>query len=139
MVPPLRVSPDSASRYGSKRIRQPGCFYDSSLMPTWNFTSNVLDSAPGETRALVALARSGSRSEWTFAEVKRVSSSFAGALGELGIAKGDVVLTLMGNSAEWVFTLTACWQIGAVAMPCNIQLTAHDLAKRIELIRPKLA
>jgi acyl-coenzyme A synthetase/AMP-(fatty) acid ligase len=56
-----------------------------------------------------------------------------------GVEKGDVVLTLMGNSADWVFTLTACWQIGAVAMPCNVQLTAHDLAKRVELIRPKLA
>jgi acyl-coenzyme A synthetase/AMP-(fatty) acid ligase len=44
----------------------------------------------------------------------------------------------MGNTIESVFALTACWRIGAVAMPCNTQLTAHDLAKRIELIAPKL-
>ncbi|HEX4717447.1 MAG TPA: AMP-binding protein [Thermoleophilaceae bacterium] len=108
-------------------------------MPTWNFTSNILGSSPGDERALVALTRSGSRSEWTFAEVKEVSSRFAAALRQLGTEKGDVVLTLMGNSAEWVFTLTACWQIGAVAMPCNVQLTPHDLAMRIEQIRPKIA
>jgi acyl-coenzyme A synthetase/AMP-(fatty) acid ligase len=108
-------------------------------MPTWNFTSNILGSTPGEERALVALPRSGSRSEWTFAEVKEVSSRFAGALCELGTEKGDVVLTLMGNSAEWVFTLTACWQIGAIAMPCNVQLTPRDLAKRTTLIEPKIA
>jgi acyl-coenzyme A synthetase/AMP-(fatty) acid ligase len=87
----------------------------------------------------VALARDGSRSEWTFAEVKEVSSRYAGGLRECGVDKGDVVLTLMGNSADWVFTMTACWQLGAVAMPCNVQLTPHDLAKRIELIRPKVA
>jgi acyl-coenzyme A synthetase/AMP-(fatty) acid ligase len=131
-------APDSAWRYRSKRAGNP-FFYDSFLMPTWNFISNLVGSNPGEQRALVALARNGSRSEWTFGEVKEVSSLFAGALQERGVEKGDVVLTLMGNSAEWVFTLTACWQLGAVAMPCNLQLTPHDLAKRIDLIRPKLA
>jgi len=108
-------------------------------MPTWNFTSNLVSSNPGEDRALVALARNGSRSEWSFAEVKEISSRLAGALHGLGVQKGDVVLTLMGNSAEWVFTLSACWHLGAVAMPCNVQLTPSDLAKRIRLIRPKLA
>jgi acetyl-CoA synthetase len=108
-------------------------------MPTWNFTSNLVSSNPGEDRALVALARNGSRSEWTFADVKEISSRLGGALQALGVQKGDVVLTLMGNSAEWVFTLSACWHLGAVAMPCNVQLTPHDLAKRIRLIRPTLA
>src|SRR3954454_8186306 len=105
-------------------------------MPTWNFSSNILASLPGENRALVALARDGSRSGWTFAEVKEISSCFAGALRENGVAKVDVVLTFMGTTPEWVFTLTACWQIGAVAMPCNTQLTAHDLAKLNDVIGP---
>ena len=105
-------------------------------MPGWNFTSNVF--SPGTRLALVALAADGSRSEWSFAAVNDISSRFAGALRARGIGKGDVVLTFMGNTAEWVFALTACWRIGAVAMPCNTQLTAHDLATRIELIRPKL-
>jgi acetyl-CoA synthetase len=56
----------------------------------------------------------------------------------MGVRKGDVVLTFMGNTPDWVFTLVACWRIGAVAMPCNTQLTQHDLAKRIEMIGPKL-
>ena len=105
-------------------------------MPAWNFTSNVF--SPGERRALVALAADGSRSEWSFGAVNDVSSRFAGALRARGVGKGDVVLTFMGNTPEWVFTLTACWRIGAIAMPCNTQLTPHDLAKRIELTGPKL-
>jgi acetyl-CoA synthetase len=108
-------------------------------MPSWNIASNVFRALPPNRLALVALARDGSRSEWTFGEVDEVSSGFAGGLLERGIRKGDVVLTLMGNTAEWVFTLTACWRIGAVAMPCNVQLTPHDLAKRIELAAPKIA
>jgi acyl-coenzyme A synthetase/AMP-(fatty) acid ligase len=108
-------------------------------MPTWNIGLNILDTLPAKRRGLVALARDGSRDEWTFGEVNEVSSRYAGTLVDSGIRKGDVVLTLMGNTAEWVFTLTACWRIGAVAMPCNVQLTPHDLSKRIALARPKLA
>ncbi len=108
-------------------------------MPGWNFASNILTSLPGDRRGLVALGRDGSRNEWTFAEIDAVSCRFAGSLQDLGIGKGDVVLTLMGNTAEWVFTLVACWRIGAVALPCNTQLTPHDLESRIALVEPKLA
>jgi acyl-coenzyme A synthetase/AMP-(fatty) acid ligase len=107
-------------------------------MPTWNITSNLLDTLPGDRRGLVALAQDASRHEWTFGEITHVSSRFAGALRDRGVKKGDVVLTYMGNTPEWVFTLTACWQIGAVAMPCNTQLTPHDLEQRIAMIRPAL-
>src|SRR3954470_14421015 len=67
--------------------------YDSFLMPTWNFISNLVGSNRGEQRALLALARNGSRSEWTFAEVREISSRFAGALQERGGEKGAAVLT----------------------------------------------
>jgi acyl-coenzyme A synthetase/AMP-(fatty) acid ligase len=108
-------------------------------MPTWNFSSNILASLPADRRGLVELARDGSRSEWTFGEVDAISSQFAGSLQARGVKKGDIVLTFMGNSAEWVCTLTACWRLGAVAMPCNVQLTAHDLARRIDMMQPALA
>jgi acyl-coenzyme A synthetase/AMP-(fatty) acid ligase len=107
-------------------------------MPLWNFSSNILSPLPGDRRGLVALARDGSRHEWTFAEIEDISSRYAGSLLDHGVTKGDVVLTLMGNTADWVFTLTACWRIGAVALPCNVQLTPHDLTKRIEIAQPRL-
>src|SRR3954452_14169869 len=107
-------------------------------MPDWNIASNILATLPGDRRGLVALTQDGSRHEWTFGEIAHVSSRFAAGLSALGVGKGDAVLTFMGNTPEWVFTLTACWRLGAVAMPCNTQLTQADLAKRIELIGPKL-
>src|SRR6476620_4129037 len=112
--------------------------YDVFRMPTWNITSNLLDTLPGDRRGLVALAHDASRHEWTFGEITHVSSRFAGTLRDRGVEKGDVVLTYMGNTPEWVFALTACWQLGAVAMPCNTQLTPHDPAKRVELVGPAL-
>ena len=108
-------------------------------MPSSNFVSNLFESLPNDHRALVALAADGSRREWTFAEVDDVSSRFAATLQAQGIGKGDIVMTLMGNSADWVFTLLACWRIGAVALPCNRQLRPHDLEKRLALLSPRLA
>src|SRR4051794_4849092 len=107
-------------------------------MPDWNIASNILATLPGDRRGLVALAQDGSRQEWTFGEIAHASSRFAGGLAAQGVGKGDAVLTFMGNTPEWVFTLTACWRLGAVPMPCNPQLTQAALAKRIELIGPKL-
>src|SRR5690242_17122158 len=107
-------------------------------MPGWNFGSNILGSLPRDARGLVALGPDGSRDEWTFGEIDELSCRFAGALSDLGVSKGDVVATVMGNSADWVFTLTACWRMGAIAMPCNVQLTPHDLRKRIDTVGPKV-
>jgi acyl-coenzyme A synthetase/AMP-(fatty) acid ligase len=108
-------------------------------VPSWNFISNVVEALPSGRRGLVELAADGSRREWNFGEIADVSCRFAGVLLEHGVQKGDRVLILMGNRPEWVFTLTACWGIGAVAVPCNKQLRPRDLAKRIEAMSPRLA
>jgi acyl-coenzyme A synthetase/AMP-(fatty) acid ligase len=48
------------------------------------------------------------------------------------------VLTLIGNRPEWVFAMIACFRIGAVVLPCNEQLRAHDLQHRLRAATPKL-
>ncbi len=103
-----------------------------------NFARDVVDAAPPGRRALVELARDGSRRAWSFAEVSDRSARLAGALIGHGIGRGDVVLTLIGNRAEWVLTMVACFRIGAVVLPCNEQLRAKDLRLRIDAARPKL-
>ena len=47
-------------------------------------------------------------------------------------------MTLIGNRPEWVLRMVACFRIGAVALACNEQLRAHDLALRIEAARPRV-
>jgi acetyl-CoA synthetase len=102
-----------------------------------NFAQEILDR-PHHELALVELARDGARREWSFGEVAHRSAQLAGALAARGIGRGDVVMTVLGNKPEWVFTILACLRIGAVALPCTEQLRAKDLRLRIEIARPSL-
>jgi len=103
-----------------------------------NFARDVVDAAPPGDRALVEIDRAGARHEYTFGEIADRAARLAGALSARGVARGDVVMTLIGNRPEWVLTLLACFRIGAVVLPCNEQLRAHDIRLRIDAARPKL-
>ncbi len=103
-----------------------------------NFASDVLDRRDPRALALLELARDGSRREWSFGEVAERSARLAGSLQALGIGRGDVVMTLIGNRPEWVLTMVACMRIGAVVLPCTEQLRAKDLRMRIDVVAPGL-
>ena len=103
-----------------------------------NFTRNVVGAADPSRRALVALARNGSRAELTFGEVDRRAARMAGTLAAHGVGAGSVVMTVIGNRPEWVDALLACWRIGAVALPCTEQLRAADLRARMDAAEPAL-
>jgi acyl-coenzyme A synthetase/AMP-(fatty) acid ligase len=103
-----------------------------------NFARDVVDRLSPEDRALVELARDGSRREWSFAEVSETAARLAGALQERGVRRGEVVMTLIGNRPEWVLAMVACFRIGAVVLPCTEQLRAADLRMRIDVTRPRL-
>jgi acyl-coenzyme A synthetase/AMP-(fatty) acid ligase len=103
-----------------------------------NFARDVVDRAAPDRTALVELARDGRRREWTFGEVADRSARLAGTLTHRGVARGDVVMTVIGNRPEWVLTMIACFRLGAVALACNEQLRAADLAQRISSTAPKL-
>jgi acetyl-CoA synthetase len=103
-----------------------------------NFARDVVESSPAPRIALVALGRDGSREEVSFGEVADRSARLAGALAARGVRRGDVVMTVIGNRPEWVYALTACFRIGAVALPCAEQLRPNDLAKRMAATNPRL-
>jgi acetyl-CoA synthetase len=103
-----------------------------------NFAAELVDAQPRERLALIELARDGARREWTFGEVGERSARLAGTLTRLGVRRGDVVMTLIGNRPEWVFAMVACMRIGAVALPATEQLRAKDLRLRIDVARPQL-
>jgi acetyl-CoA synthetase len=103
-----------------------------------NFARDVLDAAPAARRAIVELARDGTRRDWTFGEVSERSARLAATLADNGVGRGDVVMTLIGNRPEWVFAMMACFRLGAVVLPCTEQLRAHDLALRLQVTAPAL-
>jgi acetyl-CoA synthetase len=108
------------------------------LAARMNFAKEVVDAAPPSSRALLEITRDGQRREWSFAEVADRSARLAGTLTKAGIGRNDVVMTLIGNRPEWVLTMVACFRLGAVALPCNEQLRAHDLRLRIDAAGPAL-
>jgi acetyl-CoA synthetase len=103
-----------------------------------NLSRDVVDAADPQRLALVELARDGARREWSFGEVADRSARLAGTLMANGVARGDVVMTLIGNRPEWVFTMVACLRFGAVVLPCTEQLRAKDLRLRLDVTQPKL-
>ncbi|MGD0454336.1 MAG: AMP-binding protein [Solirubrobacteraceae bacterium] len=103
-----------------------------------NFAREIVDASPPERLALVELARDGARREWSFGEIAERSARLAGALQALGVKRGDVVMTLIGNRPEWVLGMLACFRIGAVVLPCTEQLRAKDLRMRIDVAAPTL-
>ncbi len=103
-----------------------------------NFFREVFEPVDPHALALLELARDGSRREWSFGEIAERSARLAGTLQRRGVARGDVVMTLIGNRPEWALTMMACFRIGAVVLPCTEQLRAKDLRLRIAVARPQL-
>ncbi len=102
-----------------------------------NFARDVVDRAPGERIALVALAADGSRRRLTFAEMSDSAGRLAGALASRGVERGDVVMTLVGNRPEWVLAMVACFRLGAVVLPCAEMLRSADLRVRMDAVEPR--
>ncbi|MFL5820992.1 MAG: acyl-CoA synthetase [Solirubrobacteraceae bacterium] len=103
-----------------------------------NFARDVVDAAASDGRALVEIAADGARREHRFGELADRSARLAGTLASRGVGRGEVVMTLVGNRPEWVYTMVACFRLGAVALPCTEQLRSRDLRHRLEAARPAL-
>ncbi len=104
-----------------------------------NFVEDVLENRPSAAPAVVAVSEDGERKVWAYGELIARSAGLAGAMLARGVGRGDVVMTLIGNRAEWVLTMLACFRIGAVVLPCNTQLRRGDLEHRVTTANPKLA
>lgn len=65
--------------------------------------------------------------EWSYREFQTAVNQGADRLIERGIAKSDVVSLLMPNSAEYIISYFACWQIGAIAGPINSLLKDNEI------------
>ena len=72
------------------------------------------------------------------ASSSEAAATLAGRLHARGIERGDVILTLVGNRAEWALTMLACFRQGYVVLPCTEQLRAKDLALRLQVAQPRL-
>lgn len=104
-----------------------------------NFIEDVIQGFPFSQEAVIAIDREGERKVHYFSHLFTRSLGLSGAMLERGVRRGDVVMLLVGSRIEWVIAMLACFRMGAVALPCNTQLTGADLAERAAVTDPVLA
>jgi long-chain acyl-CoA synthetase len=90
---------------------------------------DLLALAAGEPGAEAIVA--GPR-RLSYAELDRLAGNAAAHLAARGIAKGDRVATLLGNTAEFVLLALACARLGAVFVPLGTRLRSAELAYMLE-------
>ena len=82
--------------------------------------------------ALHIVGEDGSEVLRSFAQMSQRSDQVANYLRGLGVARGDVVLLMLGNElALWELMLAAI-KLGAVMIPATALLTTDDLRDRLE-------
>jgi acetyl-CoA synthetase len=104
-----------------------------------NFIADVIERFPFSKEAVIAIDSDGRRKVHCFSHLFARSLGLSGVMLAGGVRRGDVVMILIGNRVEWVISMLACFRMGAVALPCNPQLTADDLALRVTATNPALA
>ncbi len=100
----------------------------------FEFARDVVDAwaeAEPEKRALVYCNDEGYSRTFTFSEISILSKKAATYFTNLGIRRGDKVLTLLRRRYEYWICAVALHRIGAVLIPASIQLRAKDIDYRL--------
>jgi propionyl-CoA synthetase len=80
----------------------------------------------------------GSLARFTYRELRDEVARFAGALRNLGVARGDTVVIYMPMVPEAVISMLACARIGAVHSVVFGGFAPNELAVRIDDARPRV-
>jgi acetyl-CoA synthetase len=85
----------------------------------YNIGADICDKWADEPhrRALIFENQEGTVSEYTFAELSKLSNQLANGLAAHGIKRGDRVGILLGQCPETAITHLAVYKIGAIAIP----------------------
>ena len=83
---------------------------------------------PGRT--LIHLPGVGA--EWSADDLWRAHQRYADRLAEIGVGRGDLVVSAAGNSAASVALLLACRALDAAVMPAEAGTTQPDLVALAE-------
>ena len=75
---------------------------------------------------------------YTYAQLLDETATFAGALAELGVTKGDRVVVYLPMVPEAVIAMLACARLGAVHSVVFGGFAAQELAVRIDDAQPKV-
>jgi long-chain acyl-CoA synthetase len=64
----------------------------------------------------------------SYGDIDRLSNSFAAALENLGVVKGDRVILVLQNIPQFLISTYAAWKIGAIVVPLNPMYKEKELS-----------
>ena len=64
---------------------------------------------------------------FSYGDIDRLSNSFAAALENLGVLKGDRVILVLQNVPQFLISTYAAWKIGAIVVPLNPMYKENEL------------
>jgi acetyl-CoA synthetase len=96
------------------------------------FDKVAAEASTGARVALKIVEADGTSLSVTYAQMSARSWQVASWLSDLGAAKGDRLLLMLGNQVELWETLLACIKLGVVVIPASTLLTSADLDDRIQ-------
>lgn len=112
-------------------------FKPADLPEHFNVAAHFLDEPAQRHSNRVAIA--GEPREVTYGELAALSNRVGNALLAQGVSRGDRVLILLPDSAEFIATFFGAAKIGAVAVPLNPFARAADYIHYIENSEPRVA
>jgi len=65
---------------------------------------------------------------FSYGDIDRLSNSFAAALEDLGVVKGDRVILVLQNIPQFLISTYAAWKIGAIVVPLNPMYKEKELS-----------
>jgi acyl-coenzyme A synthetase/AMP-(fatty) acid ligase len=86
----------------------------------------------------LAIVDLGQSTSISYGALDRAVTDIAGALKERGVGKGGRVLLLSDETLEKLLIWLACWRLGAVVAPLNIELNAALIADLAGAVGPAL-
>jgi propionyl-CoA synthetase len=123
--------------------------HEGDAIPRWfsggeiNACHNCVDrhvaAGHGDDTALICESPvTGTARTMTYAQLQEATARLGGALGAMGVVRGERVLIYMPNSPEAVIAMLACARIGAVHSVVFGGFAAPELASRIDDARPQV-
>jgi len=104
----------------------------------FNFARDVVDDWAGrdpDKLALLWVDDHGREEQRSFADISTTSCRVAGLLRDAGVETGDYIVMILGRQIAWWEVFTAALRMGAVISPGTTQLSARDIAYRVNAAR----
>ena len=117
----------------------PGQSWQLNAPEYYNFAADVLDhwaaACPDAPGLWCVDAGTGAGKKFTFRTLSALSAQAANLLSVSGVRRGDYVLVMLPRVPQWWIVMLGLIRLGAVPVPATLQLTARDVAYRLEAAR----